>query len=107
MHTTQPKNIIPNQSQVRTTRGQHFCQSWLLTILVLSFFGRLAMAQEIPVSISLAYSLAQYQTSIKNQDGRNSCWAFGGVAALEAAYKRKHGLEIDLSDSNSRFRLLF
>ena len=103
MNTTQPKNTIPNQSQRRITRGKHLKQSWLLLILFLSFYGHLAMAQELPAS----FSLAQYQTSIKNQDGRNSCWAFGGVAALEAAYKRKHGLEIDLSDSNSRFRLLF
>ena len=98
MHTTQPKNISPNQLQVRTTRGKHFSQRWLLTILLLAFFGQMARAQVIPAEISLAYSLAQYQTSIKNQDGRATCWAFGGVAALEAAYKRKYGLELDLSE---------
>ncbi len=94
MNTTQPKNTLPNQSQPRITRGNHLKQSWLLVILFLSFFGHLAVAQGLPAS----FSLAQYQTAIKDQDGRNSCWAFGGVAALEAAYKRKHGLELDLSE---------
>ncbi len=98
MHTTQHKNIIPNLSRLPITRGKHFSQSWLLTILLLAFFGQMARAQVIPVEISLAYSLAQYQTSIKNQDGRSSCWAFAGVAAMEAAYKRKYGLELDLSE---------
>ena len=45
-----------------------------------------------------AYSLAQYQTSFKNQRDRGTCWAFAGVAALEAAYKRKYNLTLDLSE---------
>ena len=94
MHSIQPKNMIPTQSQRRITRDQHFRQSWLLVILLLACFGHLAMAQDLPASVSLA----QYQTSIKDQGPRGTCWAFGGVAALEAAYKRKHSLELDLSE---------
>src|SRR5262249_53828249 len=54
-----------------------------------------------------AYSLAQYQTpfrftvgdqSVIGQGGRGTCWAFAGVAALEAAYKRKYGVTLDLSE---------
>jgi len=54
-----------------------------------------------------AYSLAQYQTPFRftdgdpsaiGQGGRGTCWAFAGVAALEAAYKRKYGIELDLSE---------
>ena len=45
-----------------------------------------------------AYSLAQYQTSFKSQQDRATCWAFAGVAALEAAYKRKYNLTLDLSE---------
>ncbi len=64
-------------------------------IMLVSFVGSFTgMAQELPAS----FSLAQYQTPIKNQDGRDTCWAFGGVAALEAAYKRKYGLDLDLSE---------
>jgi hypothetical protein len=44
------------------------------------------------------YSLAHNQTSFKNQGGRGTCWAFAGVAALEAAYKRKYNLTLDLSE---------
>lgn len=55
-------------------------------------------------------SLAQYQTPFRFTDGiygdtsehgqgqRGSCWAFGGVAALEAAYKRKYKVDLDLSE---------
>ena len=43
-------------------------------------------------------SLAQYQTSHKDQLDRDHCWAFAGIAAIEAAYKRKYGLSLDLSE---------
>ena len=43
-------------------------------------------------------SLAAWQTPIKNQDGRGTCWAFAAVGALEAAYKRAYGIELDLSE---------
>ena len=43
-------------------------------------------------------SLAQYQTGFKNQTGRGTCYAFAACAAIEAAYKRKYGLELDLSE---------
>lgn len=45
-----------------------------------------------------SYSLAGYQTAIRNQGSRGTCWAFAGIAALEAAYKRKYGATLDLSE---------
>ena len=45
-----------------------------------------------------SYSLAAYQTPFKNQMFRGTCWAFAGCAALEAAYKRKYGITLDLSE---------
>ncbi len=45
-----------------------------------------------------SHSLAQYQTPINDQLGRDTCWAFAGVAALEAAYNRKYGIVLDLSE---------
>jgi hypothetical protein len=51
-----------------------------------------------PPLVHDAYSLAEYQTPIRNQRDRGTCYAFASIAAEEAAYKRKYGLELDLSE---------
>jgi len=43
-------------------------------------------------------SLARFQTPIRNQEGRGTCYAFAACAALESAYKREYGLELNLSE---------
>jgi hypothetical protein len=45
-----------------------------------------------------AWSLAADQTPFKNQSDRGACWAFAGASALEAAYHRRFGLTLDLSE---------
>lgn len=44
------------------------------------------------------YSLAQWQSPFKQQGDRGTCWAFAGAAALEAAYRRKFNILIDVSE---------
>lgn len=52
------------------------------------------------IAAPAAHSLEKYQTPIRNQQDRGSCWAFAGVAAMEAAYRRKYGFgpDLDLSE---------
>ena len=45
-----------------------------------------------------SWSLAADQTPFKNQNDRGTCWAFAGASALEAAYHRRFGLTLDLSE---------
>ena len=53
-----------------------------------------------PALVNGVFTLAQYQTGFREQKDRGTCWAFAGVAALEAAYRRKFGIgpELDMSE---------
>lgn len=42
--------------------------------------------------------LRAYQTGFRNQGDRDTCTVFATVAAVEAAYKHKYGLNLDLSE---------
>ena len=74
---------------------KQFILLWLSTLLLGLFAGDIALAQA-PTS----YSLAQHQTTpiARSQTSRDTCWAFAGVAALEAAYNRKYGMNVRLSE---------
>ena len=79
----------------RSGLKKQFILLWLSTLLLGLFAGDIALAQA-PSS----YSLAQFQTTpiAREETSRGTCWAFAGVAALEAAYNRKYGMRVRLSE---------
>jgi hypothetical protein len=70
----------------------------LLTASALNLTACLGTIATPPPPPPPTNSLAAYQTPIRNQGTRAVCWAFAITAALEAAYKRDFGLELDLSE---------
>jgi hypothetical protein len=52
----------------------------------------------LPEAAPVVFSLAQWQSPFKAQNDRGTCWAFAGAAALEAAYRRKFNILIDVSE---------
>jgi hypothetical protein len=67
------------------------------------FFGSGDQSQEVvdqpPADLPAVLDLLPYQTSIRNQGGRDVCPYFPPVAALEAAYRRS-GTPVELSEEH-------
>lgn len=50
-----------------------------------------------PAMLPASVSLRQYQTPVKDQNPRGTCFAFASMAAIEAEYKRSYGVTVSLS----------
>ncbi len=63
-------------------------------------FGRVYIdgPRALRAPVNGVYSLAQWQSGFKQQNDRGTCWSFAGAAALEAAYRRKYNMLIDVSE---------
>lgn len=51
-----------------------------------------------PAANPLTVNLSAYQTPIKDQQDRGTCWVFAIVAGIEARYKHDYALTLDLSE---------
>jgi hypothetical protein len=51
-----------------------------------------------PLIVPDYYSLAKWQTPIRDQGSRGTCYAFACIAATEAMYNRTFGISLDLSE---------
>jgi hypothetical protein len=62
--------------------------------------GKVTLTGPVPLTAVVGgiFTLAPYQSPFQNQGNRGMCWAYAGAAALEAAYKRKYGLDIKVSE---------
>jgi papain like protease len=56
-----------------------------------------ASAPRSPAMLPASVSLRQYQTPVKDQNPRGTCFAFASAAAIEAEYKRSYGVTVSLS----------
>ncbi len=52
----------------------------------------------IGANLGDVFTLARFQSPFTEQNDRGTCWAFAGAAALEAAYRRKFNILIDVSE---------
>ena len=56
------------------------------------------------IGIPSAYDSRSYGyiTSVKNQENAGNCWAFAGLATLEACIKKATGIAYDFSENNAK-----
>ena len=76
-----------------------------LFLVVCSILSHTPTSAQLPDMVDLR----PYQTPVKSQGARGSCYIFGVVAAMEAAYKRAGYGELDLAEHFSDYvaRMMF
>lgn len=73
-------------------------RNWVRRLAAITLAACLVPLAQAQAPLPSAVDLTPWQSPVKNQGDRDTCGTFASIAALEALYKRRYGVTLDLSE---------